>query len=115
MNASAVRPRLSVTSGGKGVVSHVGARLLVDLADALGLTDALSEAMAPTKIRRRCHDRGRVVIDLAGAIADGARSISDLEVLAHQPELFGEVASVPTAWRVLEASDEPARSRMAAA
>jgi hypothetical protein len=31
----------------------VGARLLVDLADALGLTDALSEAMAPTKIRRR--------------------------------------------------------------
>lgn len=115
MKATAPRPPLSVTTGAKGVVSHVGARLLVDLADALGLNDALSEAMAPTKARRRGHDRGQVLVDVAVAIADGARSISDLEVLAHQPALFGEVASVPTAWRTLEATDEAARERIGAA
>jgi hypothetical protein len=106
---------MSVTTGGAGVVSHVGARLLMDLADALGLSEGLSEAMAATKIRRRGHDRGQVLVDLAVSLADGARSISDLEVLAHQPELFGEVASVPTAWRTLEAIDEAALARIALA
>jgi hypothetical protein len=47
------------------------------------------------------HDRGRVLADLACAIADGARVISDFRVMADQRELFGLVASVPTAWRTL--------------
>ena len=46
--------------------------MLCELADGLGLTDGLAAAMAPTKRRRRGHDRGRVVTDLAVAIADGA-------------------------------------------
>ena len=36
------------------------------------------------------------------AIADGARVISDFRVMADQGELFGLVASVPTAWRTLK-------------
>jgi len=32
-----------------------------DLADRLGLTDGLAAAMAPTKQRRRGHDRGQVL------------------------------------------------------
>jgi hypothetical protein len=95
-----------VTNGGKGVVAHVGARLLCELADELSLTEHLSAAMAPTKRRRRGHDRGEVLVDLAVALADGATTISDLRVLSDQPELFGAVASVPTAWRTLEAIDE---------
>jgi hypothetical protein len=63
------RPRVLVTTGGRGVVSHAGARLLCELADGLGLTDGLSAAMAPTKQRRRGHDRGRVLTDLAVAVA----------------------------------------------
>jgi hypothetical protein len=47
------------------------------------------------------HDRGRVAADLACAIADGARVISDFRVMSDQRELFGLVASVPTAWRTL--------------
>ena len=39
----------------------------------------------------------------------------DLRVLADQPDLFGEVASVPTTWRTLEAVDEAALERIAAA
>ena len=94
-----------VTTGAKGVVAHAGARLLCELADDLGLTDALSGAMAPTKQRRRGHDRGEVLVDMAVAMADGATTISDLRVPGDQPGLFGEVASVPTAWRTLEAID----------
>jgi DDE family transposase len=110
---SASKPRLSVTTGGKGVVAHAGARLLCDLADELGLTEGLSEAMAPTKKRRRGHDRGQVLVDLAVAVADGATSLSDLRVLQQQPGLFGEVASVSTTWRTLEAIDEAGLARIA--
>ena len=113
MNASATRPRLSVTTGGKGVVSHAGTRLLCDLADDLGLSAALSAAMAPTKKRRRGHDRGQVLVDLAVALADGATSIADIKVLADQPALFGEVASAPSTWRTLEAVDDEALARIA--
>jgi hypothetical protein len=42
-----------------------------------------------------------VVADLACAIADGARVISDFRVMSDRSELFGRVASVPTAWRTL--------------
>jgi Transposase DDE domain group 1 len=109
------RPAIGVTTGGKGVVAHAGARLLCDLADGLGLSDGLSAAMAPTKKRRRGHDRGEVLVDLAVAIADGATTISDLRVLANQPSLFGEVASTATAWRTLAAVDAAALARIAEA
>lgn len=109
------RPAIGVTSGGKGVVAHAGARLLCDLADGLDLTAGLSEAMAPTKKRRRGHDRGEVLVDLAVAIADGATTISDLRVLANQASLFGEVASTATAWRTLAAVDAAALARIAEA
>jgi hypothetical protein len=109
------RPGVIVTTGGRGVVAHAGARLLCDLADDLGLSRGLSAAMAPTKRRRRGHDRGTVLVDLAVALADGATAISDLRVLANQPALFGEVASVPTAWRTLEAVDAAALERIATA
>ena len=109
------RPQLKVTADGRGVVGHAGARLLSDLADQLGLTDGLSVAMSPTKQRRRGHDRGRVLADLAVMIADGGTAISDLAVLRDQPNLFGEVASTPTAWRTLEAIDDDALIRIAAA
>jgi len=48
-------------------------------------------------------------------IADGGDAISDLAVLRNQPDLFGEVASTPTAWRALEAIDTAALERIAMA
>ncbi len=109
------RPRLKVTADGAHVVGHAGARLLSDLAEATGLREGLSAAMAPTKQRRRGHDRGQVVADVAVMIADGGDAISDLTVLRNQPDLFGEVASTPTAWRTLEAIDAAALGRVGAA
>lgn len=115
MQRNSTRPRLLVTGDGRHVVAHAGCRVLCDLADALGLTGGLSTAMAPTKQRRRGHDRGQVLIDLAVMLADGGEAISDLAVLRDQPSLFGEVASVPTAWRTLEAVDEATLVRIAMA
>jgi hypothetical protein len=90
---------LEVTGGGAGVVSHAGLALLRHLADKTGLTGGLSAALATPRVL--VHDRGRVAADLACAIADGARVISDFRVMSDQRELFGLVASVPTAWRTL--------------
>ncbi len=115
MQRNSTRPRLLVTGDGKNVVAHAGCRLLCDLADELGLTAGLSAAMAPTKCRRRGHDRGRVLVDLAVMLADGGETISDLAVLRDQPALFGEVASLPTAWRTLDAIDDDALARIASA
>jgi Transposase DDE domain group 1 len=90
---------LDVTADGEGIVSHAGLVLLRQLADKTGLTGGLSRALACSRLL--VHDRGRVVADLACAIADGSEVISDFRVLAVQKELFGPVASVPTTWRAL--------------
>ena len=42
------------------------------------------------------HDPGRVLVDLAVAVADGAECIPGVAVLADQPGLFGAVA--PLDW-----------------
>jgi hypothetical protein len=106
------RPGLKITGGGTGIANHAGARLLADLADRVGLTAALSTAMAPTKQRRGGHDRGRVLVDVAVMIADGGDTISDVAVLRDQPGLFGEVASHATVWRTLQAVDDAALERI---
>lgn len=112
MKSTPTRPRLRVTPTGSGIVNHAGARLLSDLADRLGLTEALGEALAPTTSRRPRHHRGRVAVDVAVMLADGGRCLSDLGALGAQGELFGEVASVPTAWRVIQGIDPEAREAM---
>jgi hypothetical protein len=99
VNATGWSRGLEVTGGGTGVVSHAGLALLRQLADRTGLTSGLSAAL-PSPLGG--HDRGRVFTDLACAIADGARVISDFRVMGDQRELFGPVASVPTAWRALK-------------
>jgi hypothetical protein len=90
---------LEVTADGQGIVSHAGLALLRQLADKTSLTTGLSRALASPRLL--VHDRGRVMADLACAIADGAEVISDFRVMGDQKELFGPVASVPTTWRTL--------------
>lgn len=94
--------RVKVTSDGAGVVSHAGAELLRELAEATGLVEAWNGALVDTYNGPWVHAPGRVLADLAVAIADGARAISDLAVLRDQPSLFGPVASTATAWRALD-------------
>lgn len=96
-------------------MAHAGTRLLADLADKTGLTRGFGQALGVGRVRRSVHDPGRVAVDLAFLLADGGETIADLAVLRQQPDLFGPVASGPTAWRVLDTIDEPALARIRAA
>jgi hypothetical protein len=104
-----------VTTDGQGLVSHAGARLVAELAERLGVAADLSAALAPIVKGRRRHAPGQVLVDLAVMAADGNESVSDLRVLRDQPGLFGEVASQPTAWRLLDAIDEDLLAKLQAA
>jgi hypothetical protein len=93
---------VEVTTDGAGLVSHAGTALFAQVADKLGLTKALSAHLAPVKQRQRGHDPGRVLRDLAVTVADGGECLADLGALRDQQELFGDVASDSTAYRVIE-------------
>jgi DDE family transposase len=109
------RPKIVVSADGRGVVGHAGTRLLTDLADATGLVDAMSDALAPLRRRASGHGPGRVALDVAVMLADGGEAISDLAVLRGQPDLFGPVASKATVWRLLNSLDAAAVDRVRAA
>jgi hypothetical protein len=105
VHATTTRPRITVSADGSGVVSHAGSRLLADLADVTTLTAELSTTLDALRRPRSRHDPGRVLVDLAVAIADGAETISDIAIVADQPALFGPVASDSTCWRLLDGLD----------
>jgi hypothetical protein len=96
------RVTVEVTADGAGLVSHAGSALLAQAADRLGLTGALSARLAVVKQRRRGHDPGRVIRDLAVMLADGGECVSDLGAVREQAALFGAVASASTAFRVID-------------
>ena len=99
---------VDVTAGGAGLVSHAGSALIAQVGDRLGLTRALSLRLAVLKQRRRGHDPGRVIRDLAVVLADGGECVSDLGAVRDQEALFGPVASDSTAFRMVDriASEE---------
>jgi len=94
-----------VTAHGRGVASHAGSRLLADLAEVTGLSQACSEALSGLRQRSSRHHPGQVLVDLAVMLSDGGEAISDLALLRDQPDLCGPVASTATAWRVLDSID----------
>ncbi|MFV0131741.1 IS1380 family transposase [Streptomyces sp. HMX87] len=110
-----LRPRVHVSTDGSGVVGHAGARLPADLADAIGLTGAYSTALRPLRPRGTGHDPGRIATDLAVMLADGGETITDLAVLRAEAEVFGSVASTPTAWRMFADVDERALASLRSA
>ncbi len=95
--------RLKVSADGEGVVSHAGLGMLRELAQDTGLVAALNGALADTYRGPWLHAPGRVLTDVA--VADGADAITGIEVLGDREGVFGPVASMPTAWRVLDRID----------
>jgi hypothetical protein len=84
------------------LVSHAGSALLAQVADTLGLTRGLSRRLVGLKQRRRGHNPGRVIRDIAVMLADGGECVSDLGTVREQEALFGKVASDSTAFRVID-------------
>jgi hypothetical protein len=93
---------VEVSADGAGLVSHAGTALVAQVADKLGLTSALSQRLAAVKQRRRGHDPGRVIRDLAVMLVDGGECVSDLGAVREQDALFGSVASDSTAFRMVD-------------
>ena len=97
---------VEVAADGDGLVSRAGTALIAGLADRLGVADEFSAALAGTRQRAGGHDPGRVLADLAVMLAHGGDCVADLGALRDQPQLFGTVASGPTAWRAVQRVDE---------
>jgi hypothetical protein len=115
VNLSARLNTVEVTADGEGLVSRAGAALLVELADRVGLTAALSQVMAPMRERRSAHDPGRVLRDVAVMLADGGDCVTDMAAYDGQERLFGAKASETTTHRVLKSVDERLLERIRAA
>ena len=69
---------VEVTADGEGFCSQAGALLLTNLADRLGFTEGLTEALAPTRERRSAHDDGEVLRDLVVTLCQGGEHLADL-------------------------------------
>lgn len=102
-------PSLSVDTAGTGIVSHAGSTLLLRTAEKSGLAAGLSAALAPWRKPLASHDPGKILLDLAVAVATGGDCLADLGQLRAQPGMFGSVASDPTASRLIMqlAADAP--------
>jgi hypothetical protein len=105
---------LTVTTDGDSVISHAGAAALRLTADRSGLTTALSGVLYRDGFTPG-HDRGRVLTDLAVMMADGGNTVRGIDVLRHQRDLLGEVASAATVSRALAEVDPATLQRMDAA
>jgi hypothetical protein len=69
----------------------------------VGLDGALSAALEPWRRPHAVHDPGKVVLDLAVAMALGGDCLADIALLRAAPDVFGQVASDPTVSRVIDA------------
>jgi len=105
---------LSVAPDADGLIGHAGAVLLRKLADQCGLTSALGAALG-RKGKFPLIDRGVTLVSMAVAIALGARSMSDIAVLAHQEPVFGAAPSDTTVRRTLELADARTLDKIARA
>jgi hypothetical protein len=105
VNATSTVERLRVTGGDGSAAQLVGAHMLGDLADRVGLSSAYSAAVPRMGERAPVHDRGRLLAQVAVMLAAGGRCVADMAALRDQPALFGVVASDTTIWRVFDGID----------
>jgi hypothetical protein len=101
MQNTARRPKIMVSADGPGIVSHAGALLLTQTARITGLQAGLSAGLARWQSPRAVHDPGKIVLDLAVAVALGGDCLADIGVLRAEPALFGPVASDPVVSRLV--------------
>ncbi|XUZ28777.1 IS1380 family transposase [Streptomyces sp. RMIT01] len=95
-------PRVRVEGNGHAVVSQAGAVLLVETVRKAGLDQAMSTTLAPWRKQRAVHDPGKILLDVALAVALGGDCLADVGMLRAEPAVFGPVASDPTVSRLID-------------
>jgi Transposase DDE domain group 1 len=108
MQNSARGSKVTVSADGRGLVSQAGAVLLWETLRVTGLGRGLSQALESWRAPRAVHDPGKIIADLAAALALGGDCLADIAVLREQPALAGPVASDPVVSRLVKtlAADE---------
>jgi hypothetical protein len=94
-------PHVRVQDDGRAVVSQAGSVLLVETVRKTGLDQAISQVLAPWRKPRAVHDPGKILLDVALAVALGGDCLADIAMLRCEPALFGPVASDPTVSRLI--------------
>jgi hypothetical protein len=94
---------LVLDAGRESLVSSAGGVLLQQTVRLAQLDRELATALAPWRTRRATHDPGKVLLDVATAVALGGDCAADIAVVRAQPEVFGPVASDPTVSRLIAA------------
>lgn len=95
-------PRVHVQDDGRQIVSQAGSVLLVETVRKAGLDQAISTALAPWRKPRAVHDPGKILLDIALAVALGGDCLADVAMLRAEPAVFGPVASDPTVSRLID-------------
>jgi hypothetical protein len=103
MQSTARRTKITVSADGAGLVSQAGVLLLAETARVTGLGEGLAGGLARWRAPRAVHDPGKILTDLAVALALGGDCLADVAVLRAQPELAGPVASDPVVSRLVAA------------
>ena len=109
MQLTARRPKIMVSADGTGIVSQAGGLVLTQTLRATGLDRGLDAALERWRQPRAVHSPGKIISDLAVAVALGGDCLADVAMLRAQPELFGPVASDPVVSRLVTrlAADGP--------
>jgi hypothetical protein len=101
MQLTAGRPKIVVSADGTGLVCQAGGLLLVQTLRLAGLDRGLSAALGRWRAPRAVHDPGKIIADLAVALAMGGDCLADVAMLRAEPLLFGPVASDPVVSRLI--------------
>lgn len=113
-NLIGLYPSLKVDTAGTGVVSNAGATLLAQTMTKVGLDRALSTVLGRWRRPTAVHDPGKIVADLAIAVALGGDCVADIAAVRAEPAVFGLVASDPTVSRLIDTLARDADKALAA-
>jgi hypothetical protein len=94
-------PRMKVDTASVPAVGQAGGVLLTETVRASGLDRFLSEGLAPWPKPFATHDPGKILLDLALAVAVGGDALADIGILRAEPGVYGPVASDPTISRMI--------------
>lgn len=98
----------------ESLISSSGGLLLLETIRVAGLDRGLSAALARWRPDHRVHDPGKVLLDVATAVALGGDCVADVAAVRAQSEVFGPVASDPTISRLFRTLAEDVDAAVAA-
>ena len=112
--ASGFYPSVRVNSAPLAAVGSAGGVLLTKTAELTGVSAAMREALSAWRKPTAVHDRGKVLTDVAVALALGGDCLADAAIIRAEEGLFGAVASDATVSRTISALAKDAERVLAA-